>query len=488
MTPIIYSTFFVVIVALLFFSELSFAHQNVLLIIADDLGVDVLNIDHATNTVQMTTELGNSGTQQAFDLPNISTLLANGLYFTNAWATPVCSPTRASIYTGLQPWRTGVGWATGNYVLGDSSDQLPDGTPVKTIANAICDGTETRTCGLFGKWHLGGEDYQVGDPTDSFHNTPLNRGWDYYAGNLGSHLHGGDTYSSWTKYTSNATKDGYTVEDGINRVTTYATEDVVEEAKTWIASQSGNWFATLAFNAPHSPFHVPPEATTFDPSTKTNGEKGQYNAMDQSLDYYIGKLWDSSYGSDINDKLSNTLIIFLGDNGTPGEVANVDQAKTTIYLGGIHVPLIIAEGAKIVDPSAAPTYLTASVIGETQDNQVNVADLYKTIVRRTGASVSTGFGEHSYNLSGYLQGRTPSFQRSYNFTQRFTSSGVAHATISNGTFKLNYRDGIWELFDIVIDPTESNNVYGDPAYVAEQTELMGEIVKRRKTEDPTILW
>ena len=81
------------------------AQNNILLIIADDLGVDVLEIDHAANTVEITTEKGTSGVQQVFDLTNISTLLANGVYFTKAWAAPVCSPTRATIYTGLQPWR-----------------------------------------------------------------------------------------------------------------------------------------------------------------------------------------------------------------------------------------------------------------------------------------------------------------------------------------------------------------------------------------------
>ena len=284
------------------------ANQNVLLIIADDLGVDVLNIEHVKNKVKVTTERDSTGAQQAFYLPNISTLLANGVYFTNAWAAPVCSPTRATIYTGMQPWRTGVGYAVINDVL---EDTLPDGTPVNTIANAICDGTTTRACALFGKWHLGGEDNPVGD----IDKTPLDRGWDYYAGNLGSHLPG-DTYENWPKYTLGSTKDRYIVE----LESTYATKDVVDEAKAWIDAQTGPWFATLAFNAPHSPFHVPPDPTTYQPATLIDPEpnvdnnfdkKRKYNAMIQALDYYVGKLWDSNYGSDISDKLRNTLIIFL---------------------------------------------------------------------------------------------------------------------------------------------------------------------------------
>ena len=475
----IFLTFGLVITTLVYSSGPSFGHQNVLLIIADDLGVDVLNIDHATNTVQFTTELDSTGRQQAFDLPNLSALLANGVYFTNAWATPVCSPTRATIYTGLQPWRTGVGWAVENYVL---EDELPDETPVKTIANAICDGTEARTCGLFGKWHLGGEDYEETDPDDSnFRYTPLNRGWDYYAGNLGSHLHGrGSAYTSWEKFLPNDDHDGYTVQE---RFSSYATKDAVAEAKSWIAAQEGTWFATLAFNAPHSPFHIPP-STTFDPATTTADEKGRFNAMGQSLDYYLGMLWEPRFVSDINDKLSNTLIIFLGDNGTPGQVANVSSAKQTIYLGGIHVPLIIADGARMINASAPPTYLASSVIGATQANQVNVVDLYRTIIRRTGASVSPKFGSHSFNLSGYLQGRTPAITRTYNFTQRFKADGEAHATISDGTHKLNYRSNrtpSWELFNVLKDPGEETDLYGSKKLSVEQDELMREIEKRQKT-------
>ena len=445
------------------------AQNNILLIIADDLGVDVLEIDHAANTVEITTEKGTSGVQQVFDLTNISTLLANGVYFTKAWAAPVCSPTRATIYTGLQPWRTGVGWAVsgGNYVL---ADPLPDGTPLNTIANAISDGTASRTCGLFGKWHLGDD--------SNFSQTPLGRGWDYYAGNLDGAI--GD-YESWTKYTPDASGTAYVS----GTETTYATQDVVDEAKTWIAAQTGTWFTTLAFNAPHSPFHIPPDAATYDAATITAGDKGKYNAMVQSLDYYIGKLWDPSYGSDINSELSNALIIFVGDNGTPGSVANVTNAKDTVYRGGVHVPMIIADGAKVVDSSASPTFLAASVIGRKQPNQANVSDLYRTIVKRTGATVSSGFGKHSHNLNFYLKDIPHPNPREYNFTQKFTNGGAEHATISNGTYKLNYQNGTWELFDIVTDPTESTNLYGDPAHAAAESELMTEIQKRQKNPTST---
>lgn len=69
-------------------------HPNILLVISDDLGLDA-----------------SSGYQVGTDLPTTPTLdelAANGLIFDNAWASPLCSPTRATILTGQYGIRTGV--------------------------------------------------------------------------------------------------------------------------------------------------------------------------------------------------------------------------------------------------------------------------------------------------------------------------------------------------------------------------------------------
>jgi arylsulfatase A-like enzyme len=448
---------------------------SVLLIIADDLGVDVLKFNHNLNTARISTLLANGG-RQFFRLPNLSTLVANGISFTNSWASPVCSPTRATIYTGLQPWRHGVGYA--NHEL---EDVLSDGTtPTRTIANAICDDTTTRTCALFGKWHLAGGDP---DPTEPFSWTPLGRGWDYYAGNLHGEL---ASYTNWTKYTSNTDNTDYDREDV---VITYATEDVVVEAKTWIAAQTGMWFATLAFNAPHEPFEPPPTGT-YNATTNIGDEKGIYNAMVQSLDYYIGKLWDSSYGADINDKLQDAIIIFVGDNGTPGEIVdNQGRAKGSVYQGGVHVPLIIADGARIVAPGASPAFLASSVLPSTEAHVVNVADLYDTIIGVIGATASPGFGTDSVSLKGYLedQPRIRMLERRYNFTQTFKGDCPAaceeRATISWSWYKLNYQDGGWELFHTFSDPGEQNDLYGVAAHAGAQALLLGAIQGNQRNED-----
>ena len=73
------------------------ARPNVLLILADDLGLECL-----------ATYGGNS-----YDTPTLDALAAEGLVFENAFATPVCTPTRVELLTGLYPFRTG--WTVGEW-------------------------------------------------------------------------------------------------------------------------------------------------------------------------------------------------------------------------------------------------------------------------------------------------------------------------------------------------------------------------------------
>jgi arylsulfatase A-like enzyme len=71
---------------------------NVVLIIADDLGVDKVAAYAESPTAGPT--------------PAIDSLAAGGVLFRNAWSYPVCSPARSSIATGLHPMRHAVGWYT----------------------------------------------------------------------------------------------------------------------------------------------------------------------------------------------------------------------------------------------------------------------------------------------------------------------------------------------------------------------------------------
>ena len=104
--------------------------KNVLLIIADDVGVDQLEVYGIGDHIKPAT-------------PTIDALASAGVMFTQAWSTPACSPTRASIFTGLHPYQHGVG--------------SPDAPRLDLAQISLPDVLPDRDSALIGKWHLGGE-------------------------------------------------------------------------------------------------------------------------------------------------------------------------------------------------------------------------------------------------------------------------------------------------------------------------------------------
>jgi arylsulfatase A-like enzyme len=138
---------------------------NILIILADDIGVDSFRVDKTKRQIVAQVD-GLTSSAGPVRLLNFERLLTNGVHFESAWAHPVCTPTRASLWTGMQAWKTGLGFpsATGN-------DSLPDnavtGTPIVGLAQAIKAKTQYR-CAMFGKWDLGGV------------KTPVHMGWDYF--------------------------------------------------------------------------------------------------------------------------------------------------------------------------------------------------------------------------------------------------------------------------------------------------------------------
>ena len=117
------------------FANQIIAQQNTILIIADDVSPDYFGVLSKTTDTAIT--------------PNIRILAENGIRYTKAWATPVCSPTRAGILTGRYSFRTGVG----HVITSATSPQLD--TAEYTIPKLLkyYAPTKYRTA-CIGKWHL----------------------------------------------------------------------------------------------------------------------------------------------------------------------------------------------------------------------------------------------------------------------------------------------------------------------------------------------
>ncbi len=391
------------------------AQQNILLVIADDYGADssvLYNPASASVSLPPT--------------PNISALATNGVVFRNAYANPVCSPTRASLITGRYGFRTGIG----DVILGAGSPSL---TATELTLPEVFAANPSLNYQLahFGKWHLNNQP-----------NSPSTiGGWPTFAGSLGGAV---ANYTNWTK-TTNGTS--FTT-------TNYATTDLVNDAVAWIAARTNQpWFAWVAFNAAHTPLHKPPNALaphytghSGTPMNINNNPRPYYEAMVEAMDTELGRLLAS-----VNR--TNTHIIFLGDNGTPGQVIQSPfvsaKAKATIYEGGVKVPMVVA-GPSVVNP------------GRTNDTLVHAVDVFATILAMAGISNAATLTTNTIDSQSFLPALTSTSNLTrYAFVERFDTNAPSDGgrALRNAQFKLlSFDDGGAEFYDLLADPAENTNL------------------------------
>jgi arylsulfatase A-like enzyme len=556
---------------------------NILIIVADDLGVDAMQINDATGQVAVHLEDDSGPRPQR--LPTFERMLKNGFHFGHTWAQPVCAPSRASLFTGLSPWRTTIGYAAGNNTL--PQKQAGTGAPIKSLAEIL--GAANYRCGIFGKWHLG-------EPAKDQKRTPADWGWSRFEGITGGGLgpvtaqyafpasqftlqlgdlsktdidpevSGGvppeeilrlrkETQALCREYLIATCPDFVETQPDIRyyvwkkdledkdagirkyqcppseRTHLYATRDQVYGAKDWMKQNFGRpWCVTLTLTLPHDPFHVPPRESYSikfrNPGKPTRQEL--FSSMVQAMDYYLGQLFDSPE-VEVRDALKNTVIFFIGDNGTqdddpddraadaytdghlPGgfqfsaqdKGALVDDDlmdKGTHFIGGVHVPLMIVDGGALL--GGAPCCLSAQggVNGKTT-NLVHISDIFRTCIEIAGGEVP--IDTESVSLLPYLQGQlTP--RRNFVFSQQFAPGKKIFgdiskfASISDGTFKLScvrlqFVDGSgqdnyeYEFFRLTPNPdpdkvgtlqeTRLVNFQCNPTYLATAQRLHAEMTR-----------
>lgn len=399
---------------------------NVLLIIADDMGLDA-------------SPCHDVGAPTRAAMPTLSALCDEGLVFENAYTAPMCSPTRATIMTGRYGFRTGVGTAVGMRSSGglDTAE-----TSLFTYLDAHT--PEDYSHAVIGKWHLATNQYGGAEH-------PVLMGVDHYAGLLAGTL---DDYSSWPR-----TQDGVTTQvDG------YVTSVFTDEAIDWIDDQGDNpWFLWLAHVAPHLPLHLPPA----DLHSQVDLTGTQDDIEARPVDYYMATLeaMDSEIGRLLDsmepEVREDTVVLFIGDNGTPAQTIQTpferQRAKASLFEGGTHVPLIVA-GAGVTRQ------------GQREDALVNSTDLFATIAQLAGVSDASGV-EDSVSFAPLLSDDQAGHDRTYAYTEHFGQIGAAGNPRRAQQFGWAIRDARWKyialdngnryLFDLQSDPYESANLFNE---------------------------
>lgn len=380
------------------------AQPNILLVIADDFGVD------SSNQYSYSADRPRT--------PNLDALAASGIVFENCWATPSCTTTRATLITGQHGVHSGVDFTPG--VLPTTA------TTLQRHLRADAASSDYQTA-VIGKWHLGGANPAVSHPIDC--------GVGYYAGNMAAEL---PSYTSWPL-----------VENGVSGTSTsYHTTKLTDLALTWVQQQSKPWFLWLAYAAPHAPFHLPPShlhsrALTGAAADIAAQPRAYYLAAVEAMDAEIGRLLSALPAA----TRANTVVLVVGDNGTPNQVVDSTvftrgKVKGTVYEGGIRVPLIVSgkgvSRANVREPAL-----------------VNTTDFFATIGQLAGHSASRV--NDGYSFLPLLSG-SGSAARSFNYSE-FKASDFDGWTARDANYKLiQTLAGAQQLYDLRLGLKEENDL------------------------------
>lgn len=406
--------------------------RNILLIIADDLGVDCVEA-YGEHPVPGRT-------------PVIDSLAADGLLFRNAWSYPTCSPARGCLLTGRHAHRTGLGYhicyETSNFELSVEEE---------TIAKILKPRYHTA---ILGKWHLSME-------TGSGLMHPMLLGFDHHRGTM-ENLPDSAGETAYFNYEKSV--------DGVLRSSNvYATTDTVNDALELIDSFGREpWFVCLAFNAPHAPYHKPPpELHTYTlPPNVLDDIPLHARAMAEAMDTEIGRMLSSMDPI----VLAKTIILFMGDNGTAKPATTPPflnyHAKTTLYEGGVNVPLIVS-GPGVTQGAECGAF-------------VSVSDIFATVAGIAGVDYTAA--EDSVSMLPYFTSPNLQTMRPWTYSEKFKPNGFYTAYFERERaargerFKLMYfydeysttlRD--IRFYDLLKDPFELDDMIGGPLTPQEQT-------------------
>lgn len=319
---------------------MSSAKPNILLIIADDFGIH---------------QLGCTVTQGFFATPHLDRLAAEGVRFARAYSTaPVCSPARASLYTGLHPARLHLTeFIPGSEVINPPllEPEWKRGLPVSAVTLGDALKASGYATGHFGKWHLAPDyNYVPGRPMD-----PESQGFDEVF------------------VTRKPAPDADPEADPhhIDQITSRAIDFCLRP-------RSEPYLCVVAHNAVHRP-EIAPAALVAKHAAKPGADakinRPVLSAMVEQLDTAIGRLLEAvRHGG----KERETLVVFTSDHGPLAPARRTQPlrgAKANLYEGGLRVPLLLRWPGKIA----------ARQVSETL---VSTADLFPTLLAAAGAEHS----------------------------------------------------------------------------------------------------
>ena len=478
---------------------------NILFVLIDDMGQRDLGCYGST----------------FYETPNIDRLARDGMLFTDAYAAcPVCSPTRASILTGLYPATLGVtDWIDWTGRVHPARGKLVDVPYVKALpptpgARGGIPNMASELSGRgyqtwhVGKWHLGGEGAW-----------PEDRGFDRNIGGWTAGRPQKGYFSPW----------GFpTLEDGPEGE--YLTDRLTDEAVKLIRGrdQQRPFYLNMWYYSVHTPIQAKQEKIEkYKAKAKVLGldkidpiiegpafpcehkkhrriqrrvvqSDVTYAAMIESLDEGIGRLLDAL---DDEGLAQNTIVVFTSDNGglstaegSPTSNLPLAEGKGWMYEGGTREPLLIrwpewvAAGSTssvvVSSPDFLPTLLAAADLGGSGPRKPGAT-------ATTDSSLPTGRGARAEGEPGrpaggdgtsflpVLTDGVDDIEREavfWHYPHYGNQGGTPGSSVRSGRYKLIefFETGAVELYDLETDIAETNNLSETmPGVTAELKQLLG---------------
>ena len=435
---------------------------NILLIVADDLGVNDISF------------YGNGKVRT----PHIDGIGRNGVAFNQAYtASPLCSPSRASMLTGRYPQRFGFEFQMHDRYLANrleyygfkyfinsefwkpmpmekvprDQDIKRQGLPPSEITIAELLKARGYVTAITGKWHTG----------TSEENLPLNLGFDYQYGFCDAHTlyapvgTAGITDQRIEKdFTDKYNwKLGRTGWHGIFRngerteEPEHLTDAITRESIEFIRQNKDHpFFLMAAYNAPHTPLQAPDRYVEMY-NDEPDPVKRVYYAMIKQLDDNIGRLLDELANQGL---LENTLIVFLSDNGGAAYTFTTENGplrggKITDFEGGLRVPFFMSWLGKI-SPETNFSY------------PVITMDVFATIAGAAGLNHSFVSETDGSDLLRHINNEDSVRPHPNLYWQRGNSKAIRC-----GDWKVVWNEefGDTVMYDLLTDPYELYNKYAD---------------------------
>jgi arylsulfatase A-like enzyme len=377
--------------------------------------------------------------------PNIDRLAAEGIRFTQGYvASPICSPSRCGLITGQFPAR----WRITSYLqtkAGNRACEMADFLDPKAPSLPRMLKEAGYATAHIGKWHLGGGR----DVTDA----PKFAEYGYDLG-LGTYESPEPAAALGLKTTPWGPPDKLEPQQVPRH---QRTRWMIDETLGFVRKHKGRpCFVNLWLDDTHTPFTPSEEQIN---AVKTKGEGGpktRYKAVLVNLDREIGRLMDGLKGT-------NTLVLFLGDNGASAPLqrersGGLRGQKLSLYEGGVRVPFVAWRPDKVKGGMVNDKTVISSL------------DLFPTLAALCDATPPKDYAADGEDMSEALRGKTPRRTKPlfWEYGRNDASFGFPKDA-KHRSPNVAARDGDWkllvhadgrgaELYNVAADPGESKNL------------------------------